>query len=123
MIQAGWPKRIGALFVDWVVAVLSLSAFTGKPPFGADAPNSWLPLVTFFIEVTLELALVSTTIGKRLFGVRVVARDGGPVGLARAAIRTALLCLVIPPLVNTDQQRGLHDLAAGTMAVKAQRKS
>ena len=39
-----------------------------------------------------------------------IEMNGGPVAL----VRTALLCLVIPALVMTDDKRGIHDLAAGS---------
>jgi uncharacterized RDD family membrane protein YckC len=40
------------------------------------------------------------------------------VGIPRAALRTLLLCLVIPAVVFDPDQRGAHDKAAGTVVVR-----
>jgi uncharacterized RDD family membrane protein YckC len=105
-------RRIGALFIDWIIAALSAAAVTGSAYAGSGAANSFIPLAAFFVEVSLLTGLLGTTIGKRIFGLRVEGPDGRGIGLLRAMVRTALLCLVIPALVMTDDKRGLHDLAA-----------
>ena len=46
-------------------------------------------------------------------------QDGAPIGLPRAALRTLLLCLLIPALIWDRAGRGLHDKAAGTVVVRA----
>lgn len=113
-------RRLGALFVDWMIAVLTSAAITMTPPlWGEDRAPGWVPMLAFFVEVTLLTGLLGVTIGKRLFGLRVIDVDGRPPGLGRAALRTALLCLVLPALIMTDDKRGLHDLAAGTKVVHA----
>lgn len=119
MTQAGLPRRIGALVIDWLVASMTIVAVTGSTFSGETAADARWSLVAFFVEVTLLVGLTGTTLGKRLLGIRVVTSEQTVIGLGRAAIRTALLCLIIPALITTDQQRGLHDLAAGSMAVKA----
>jgi uncharacterized RDD family membrane protein YckC len=48
----------------------------------------------------------------------VVRLDGRPVTVLGALLRTALICLVIPPLVYNPDRRGLHDLVAGTLTVR-----
>lgn len=113
-------RRLGALFVDWMIAVLTAAAVTMTPPlWGEDRAPGWVPMLAFFLEVTVLTGLLGFTIGKRLLGLRVIDVDGHPPGLWRAAVRTALLCLVLPALVMTDDKRGLHDLAAGTKVVRA----
>ena len=47
-----------------------------------------------------------------------VRLDGKPVNLLQALGRTALICLVIPPLVFNRDNRGLHDLAVNSVAVR-----
>ncbi len=42
----------------------------------------------------------------------------GPPGLLAGAVRTGLLCLVIPAVVWDKDGRGLHDLAARTAIVR-----
>lgn len=119
MTIAGWPRRIGALFIDWFIAVLSAAAITGNPIGGSGDSSPFWPLGVFFVEVSLMTGLLGYSIGKRALGVKVIREDGSPIGFPRAVLRTALLCLVFPALINTEQQRGLHDLAAGSMAVSA----
>lgn len=118
MTIAGWPRRILALFIDWFVALLSVAALTGSTIGSQDVNAAW-PLAAFFVEVSLVTGLMGYSIGKRVAGIKVIGYNGGRIGFARSVLRTALLCLVLPALVNTDEQRGLHDLAAGSMVVRA----
>jgi uncharacterized RDD family membrane protein YckC len=112
-------RRIGALFIDWIIAALSAAAVTGSAYSGSGSTSSFVPLGAFFVEVSLLTGLLGTTIGKRILGLRVEGPDGRGIGMPRAIVRTALLCLVIPALVMTDDKRGLHDLAAGSRVVRA----
>lgn len=111
-------RRVGALAVDWLLCVLISTAF-----FDGD------PMVTLGLFAVENLLLVGTlghTIGHRLLGIRVRrtppraagAPAAGPVGLARAGLRTVLLCLVIPAVVWDGDGRGMHDRAAGTVLVR-----
>jgi uncharacterized RDD family membrane protein YckC len=73
--------------------------------------------------------LAGGTIGKKLMGLRVIARDGSTPGLIRSMVR-ALGHLVSTPLFNFGfvlalfhpENRALHDLLAGTVVVEPQRK-
>lgn len=111
-------RRIGALFIDWVIAALTAAALTGTSYAGSGASSSFVPLGAFFVEVSLLTGLLGTTIGKRAFGLKVEGPDGRSIGMLRAIVRTALLCVVIPALVMTEDRRGLHDLAAGSRVVR-----
>lgn len=79
------------------------------------------------------VALLGTTIGHRVAGIRVVRlrdverRDLGdpdgegpvrPPGARAAVVRTLLLCLVVPAVVWDADGRSLHDAAAGTVIVR-----
>lgn len=79
------------------------------------------PMATLAIWAGQHLVLVAllgTTIGHRVAGIRVVRADGpGAVGFAKAAIRTLLLALVLPAVVWDSDGRGLHDRAAGTRLI------
>lgn len=116
---ASWPRRIGALVIDWFVALFSAAAITQTPVFGSESVGPWWPLLMFWLEVSLLTGLLGYSIGKRVTGLAVVRADESPVGALGAFIRTTLLLLVIPPLINTEQRRGLHDLAARSMVVNA----
>ncbi|MCW2751225.1 MAG: hypothetical protein JWR83_2335 [Aeromicrobium sp.] len=112
-------RRLGALLVDWFIAVFSAAAFTdvAVPPA---SPRQELIATGFFIaEVALLTGLLGVTIGKRIFGLRVEAPDGRPIGVLRAFVRTVLLALVIPALIMNEDRRGLHDIVAGSRVIRA----
>jgi uncharacterized RDD family membrane protein YckC len=74
----------------------------------------------FALQVVVLQALTGQSMGMRLVGIRVRRLAGdGPLGLLTALLRTALLVLLIPPLVYDRDKRGLHDRAAGTVVVRA----
>ncbi|MEU9074308.1 RDD family protein [Kitasatospora sp. NPDC004745] len=112
---AGPGRRIGALFVDgWLVALIAYGLI-GKGSAGH--ANLWTsPL--YFLVASVLLATTGTTVGKRLFGLRVVRLDGGRATIPQVLLRTLLLCLVVPPLVWDRDTRGLHDKAVGTVEVR-----
>ncbi|MBD0688573.1 RDD family protein [Streptomyces sp. CBMA123] len=113
--MAGPGRRIGALFVDgWLVSLVSFGLLAKGDPAEA---NLWtLPL--FFLVAAVLLATTGTTLGKRLFGLRVVRLDGRRATIPQVLLRTVLLCLVVPPLVWDRDTRGLHDKAVGTVEVR-----
>lgn len=116
---ASWPRRIGALFIDWFIALLSAAAVTGTSVADPEGAGPWWPLLMYVVEVGLLTGLLGYSIGKRCTGIKVINTGGGSIGLARALLRSFLVVLVIPPLVNTPDRRGLQDLAAGSMVVRA----
>jgi hypothetical protein len=119
--------------VDWLLCLAVSTAFLGGDPMAT--------LGVFALENVLLVGTAGFTVGHRLLGLRVrthVPPDGaggsggsdeavpaealpaeallpGPV---RAAVRTVLLCLVIPAVVWDDQGRSMHDRAAGTVIVR-----
>jgi uncharacterized RDD family membrane protein YckC len=111
-------RRLVALFVDWIVAMLSVVAVTRTPLAGEGAVSSFVTLGVFFVEVTLLTGTLGYSIGKRLLGLRVVDPDGRPIGLPRAALRTAGLCLVIPAVIQNEDHRGLHDIVSGSRVAR-----
>lgn len=114
-VTAGWGRRLLALVIDWFVALLTVSVLTGRPLVGGTGTDPWTPLLVFWVEVTLLTGLLGFTIGKRVVGLTVVGPAGARIGLPRAALRTLLLCLVVPAVVHDAERRGLHDLAAGSV--------
>ncbi len=106
-------RRLLALVIDWAAAML-ISYLV------ADA-NSLATLGIFALENVLLVSTVGFTVGHRLLGlqVRVLGAPAGiAVGFARGAVRTVLLCLVIPAVVWGPDGRGLHDRGAGTVIVR-----
>ncbi|GII98076.1 RDD family protein [Sediminihabitans luteus] len=110
--------RVGGLVVDWVVATLVAYVLTGGGSL-LEVPPGW-QLGVFAGMTFLLVATVGGTLGHRLLGmqVRVLGAPRGAVGLWRAAVRTVLLCLVIPAVVWDRDGRGVHDRAAGTVLLR-----
>ena len=115
---ASLGRRIVGLLIDWWAS--------WAVAFFAFGSNAWAPLGVFALESLLLLATTGTTFGQRLAGLAVVPdrplTDGtqlqvGALGFKRAAVRTFLLCLVVPSVVWDTRGRGLHDRAAGTVIV------
>ncbi len=115
---AGWPRRILALFVDWIASLLVAGFFVGPGVLSSDGAESWTTLLVFFVEVSLFTALVGASFGQLLAKVAVVRLDGRPVSLLAAMVRTLLICAVVPPVIYNRDQRGLHDLAVGSVTVR-----
>jgi uncharacterized RDD family membrane protein YckC len=113
---AGWGRRFAALFVDWVACSLLASGITAYAGLDTDTGRA-LPLLVFLVEVTLFTALTSASFGQLALRVVVVRLDGRRVNLLNALVRTLLICLVIPPVVFNRDNRGLHDLAVGTITL------
>lgn len=103
-------RRIIAIAIDWALASL-----VGYLFFDADG---FAILVAFAALQYLFLVTLSGSIGHILLGMRVVPLRPAWIGLWRPAVRTLLLCLVIPAVIYDGSQRGLHDQLAGTVLVR-----
>ena len=104
-------RRILGLLIDWAIASLLSFAF-----FRYD---SWATLGLFALLQYVFIPTIGGSIGHRVVGLRIVALNGGWVGLWRPLVRTVLLCIVIPALVWDSDQRGFHDKVAGTVLMRA----
>lgn len=117
--------------VDWALASLISYTFLDY--------DALATLAVFGVSTALLVATAGFTFGHRLLGLQVVRvaeltarggepgrarpvdREGGrwaPPGLLLGAVRTVLLCLVVPAVVWDSSGRGLHDVAAGTVLVR-----
>jgi len=106
---ASMPRRVAALFIDWLLSMLIAYWLTG---------SQFWTIAVFAVEVYILTALGGITVGKRLVGIRTVRIGGGPIGFGWALVRTALLLAVVPPLLTDRDLRGLHDRASNTMVVR-----
>lgn len=111
---ASQGRRLGALVVDWVVALLIVAAIGWHPTSGQ---GQWGVLAVFAAEHLLLVSTLGFTIGKRLFGLR-VGKLGGPLTPLNVIVRTVLLVLVIPAVIWDRDGRGLHDRLAGTVELQ-----
>jgi uncharacterized RDD family membrane protein YckC len=106
-------RRLVALLVDWYLC-WALAQWL-LPEWNEHG------LVTLGFLLVLNVVLVGATghtPGHFALGLQVQTMEGRPVGFARAAVRSALLCLLVPPVVFDPDQRGLHDRAANTVLVR-----
>jgi uncharacterized RDD family membrane protein YckC len=116
-------KRIIAIIIDSVI----LGVIGGI--IGAVAGQELGGLVSFAIGVVYTWFFLTRnngqTPGKMVLGIRVVAADGGSINDLQAILRyvgyyvNTLLCFVgwIYAFFNTEQ-RGFHDMIAGTRVVE-----
>lgn len=117
---ASWPRRIGALVVDWFASILVVMLFLG-PRGWAENPNAGAyTLLVFVLQSTLLVALAGGSFGQIATRLRVIRYDGvaRPLSLLRALGRQVLVALVIPPLVFRPDGRGLHDMLAKSAVVR-----
>jgi len=121
----GLPFAAGAAGTVW--ALLGPLGKAPTPELLALVGAGW---VTVVFGYQLLSNLNGGTVGKRLLGLRVVARDGEPLGFQRSLIR-ALVWLVgstagsfgfLVALFNREN-RALHDYASGAVVVETYRKS
>ena len=107
-MASNWRKA-QAITIDWIGSLFVAALLLDR---------SWTLLI-FFLQVSIMTALTGASAGQRLRGIRIIdvntLQNIAPLG---ALIRTFLILLVIPAVVQTKQGRGLHDLATKSAAVR-----
>ena len=103
-------RRVVALVVDWTSVLLVSRAFFDGQPF--------VTLALFAVVQWLAVGTTGASPGHLLLGMRVVRLGGGAPGPAKAVVRALLIALAVPPVLADEDQRGLHDRAAGTVLVR-----
>ena len=113
-------SRVAAFALDVVFSALIGAFVNGLLADATDTQHSLVSNGAFALQVLLLTALTGQSLGKRVLGIRVVrlGQPDGPPGFLPAAIRTALVMLVIPAVFMDRDGRGLHDKAAGTLVVR-----
>jgi uncharacterized RDD family membrane protein YckC len=114
---AGLGARLGALCIDWLIAIVIISPVTGHRPFTPGSNSPWV-LVVFAAEYIVLVSLIGRTIGMRLCGIGIMRLDGRRVTFPWVVVRTALLVLFVPAVIYDRDRRGLHDKAAGSVVVR-----
>ncbi|MGH3343612.1 MAG: RDD family protein [Carbonactinosporaceae bacterium] len=107
---ASFPRRLGAIIVDWLLCVAIARGLLGGGAFTT--------LGIFALENLLLVGTLGVTVGMRLAGVRVARPDGGVPRVWAVVVRTALLCLAVPAMLWDRDHRGLHDRASGTAVLR-----
>jgi uncharacterized RDD family membrane protein YckC len=113
---APFGRRVGAIFLDWALAVLIAYGLLSGGEL--QSANRWALLV-FLVMALLTVGTVGFTPGKRLLRLRVVSVQGlGRLPLWRVLVRTVLLGLAVPALIWDRDGRGLHDQLSGAVQVR-----
>jgi uncharacterized RDD family membrane protein YckC len=140
-VAAPFPLRCGALLADYVVVIFLPAAFLlisrASGNDGASLINSglndigWLSgtMLALVSGILLPIA-TGRTIGKFATGLRVVMNDGSEPTIKRMVLRQALAILLFPLTLGlsffiaafSPTGRSLHDYAAGTMVIFAEKR-
>lgn len=131
---AGIASRLMAKGIDLILQFLALYAVIivgAIVAFADETIGVIIILVSLFLVFfgypTIEAVWNGQTLGKKVFGIKVITIEGGPVRFRHAAIRSMVWIVefMIPPgglfaltaALLTKQSQRLGDLAAGTMVV------
>jgi len=129
---ARWWQRGGAYLLDLLIAILAVAAIHLLAQHEATVVSAIVAMFSFeMFYFTVFEARSGKTLGKRLFGIITVSRNGGYPSWGQAAARNlprALLdslslmaagaFLALVAILNTRSSQRLGDLAAGTHVVK-----
>lgn len=114
---ASMAARVGAFVIDIVLSALVAWWFTAP-----EAPRN-ASLLVWALMTVVTVALFGITPGQAALGIRVVPVDRDRerarsfVGLW-ALPRTALIFLIVPPLLLDANGRGLHDRLCRTVVLR-----
>jgi uncharacterized RDD family membrane protein YckC len=117
---APFGRRALAFVIDVALSAAVASLFVSRndlPGLASHLPGQW-SLIPLFLEYVLGLLLRGRSVGMWLTGLRVIRIDAHEaVGPLRAAVRTALLLVLVPALVADADFRGLHDRLTDTAVI------
>jgi hypothetical protein len=113
-----WGRRIGALFIDWLIVLGVSLALVGAPEPGNDT-FGWTTIAVLVVMYVVLLMTAGATIGMWLLGLAVVPIGSDRFSFLRIVGRSVLLALVIPAVVYDRDRRGLHDKVGGTIVVRS----
>lgn len=114
-------RRILALMIDWVSAIIVTMLVTGGGYLTIASSNAGqLTILAIFVGLQiLGIWAIGGSMGHRLCGMYLVNVHGGSLDPWRPVVRSLLLGLVIPALVWDSDQRGFHDKIAGTILLRS----
>ena len=116
--RASFPRRLAALFMDWMVATFTAALFFTAG--SSELTPSLARLAIFFLEVGVLTSLTGASIGQRIMGIRVVTWPEQLYARPKSAfLRTFLILLILPPIIIDREGRGLHDRIARTEIIRA----
>jgi uncharacterized RDD family membrane protein YckC len=109
---ASMGARVGGFVIDIVLCALVGWAFTAPDP-----PQN-LSLFIWAGMTVLAVGAFGFTPGQAAVGIRVARIDGRSLIGLWAVPRTALIFLIVPPLVVNEDGRGWHDRVCRTIVVR-----
>lgn len=117
--------RVGALVVDWFLAygLVGLIVMLGGPQLlGGDsfsAVSSWAVPLIWGVTGVVCVWLFAQTPGQAVLGIGTARFDADErVGFVRSLVRVVFIFFLLPPLIQDDDGRGLHDRATGTALIR-----
>ena len=112
--SASLGRRVIALLIDWTMSRL-IASLIG--PYLA-IQTDFNTLLIFYFEVTVLTILFQSSAGQRIMAIKVVSYpEQLRVPAKKIALRTLLICLVIPAVFTKDG-RSVHDLLTNTQTVR-----
>lgn len=114
---ASWRARVAAIILDWAACMAIAVGLFGSAVLTESGWQAWMILAIFFVQSSVLVTVASGSFGQLICRIAVVRLDAKPPGLARAALRAALVSLALPALIIGPHRRGLQDLAANTVVV------
>ncbi|HEX2145198.1 MAG TPA: RDD family protein [Glycomyces sp.] len=120
-------SRFVAVFIDWVASLIFVYLL-GWAGIGTADPfaDNLMVAGLFALYYTFVLAFGTQTLGMAAMRIACVsASTGGRLGFWRSLVRSLLLSLLLPALTALAHpyNRGLHDLAAGSVMLKVPAKT
>jgi len=112
MRRVGMWSRVSALSLDWAMSMAVAWALLPK----SGGFRQFGPLLVFFLEVWVLVALQGASAGQRVLGIRVQRfTDRGAPTAYQALVRTFLLCLVVTAITFDEDGRAPHERLSGTV--------
>jgi uncharacterized RDD family membrane protein YckC len=121
VVAASLGRRVIALAIDWIASTGVVLVFLGAAAY-LTTEGSLTILGVFYLEIVLLTWLLMGSFGQLIVGLRVVDLAGQRLAFWRIAVRTALICLVIPAVVQDNQGRGLHDRLVGSIVIASRQR-
>lgn len=117
--------RAGALLIDWLLAyaLVALIVTLGGPGvLGGDsfsAVSSWAVPLIWGVSGVVCVWLFAQTPGQAVVGIGTARIDAEErVGFVRSLGRVVFIFFLLPPLVQDEDGRGMHDRATGTTLIR-----
>jgi uncharacterized RDD family membrane protein YckC len=114
---ADFGRRLAALTIDWFIGY-GIAAMFATPDPAVNPWFGWLVLGVWFVLTAVPVAVFGASAGMMALGIRVLPVGRAALGPGPVLLRTALIAVVVPPLVRDVDGRGWHDRAARTVVVR-----